>query len=323
MAIDPYRIALVLPTGNIKESQESISLADLAAALGLGGVTRFTEYRVSLISPTNATLNDGSNFDSTFDVRARGGEPEPATSGIALVPLTGGALSTYRNVDQRRCLSLEPAATTRVCLAMRNFAVQLGDVTDFRPTFGAVTSDASLVPTLMSCSWMAWVRKRNPGDGSDSRVTFGFADNTVVFPSAEVARLGLIGDGLGGYRFGSVNAPDGLAAGNNAPTDIDANAVQPAELLNANLGTKWFHVRIKMVPPTANSPGKWGAYLNGRLAATYTTLTNFVRGSQGVATADFTRIEPSLLNFGDAAIVVPAPVFTDIRMWVEEDLTLA
>jgi hypothetical protein len=141
---------------------------------------------------------------------------------------------------------------------------------------------------------------------------------TSVSPSATIARIGLIGDGAGGYRFGSVNAPDGAAAGENGATDIDANAIQPSGLVAPS--TSWFHVKIKLIPPTPTQTGRWGAYLNGVLQATFTTNTNFPRGSLAT-NRNYANIEPMISYAADAA-ALPGVLIDDLRLTYEEDYTL-
>lgn len=287
-------------------------------------VNRNEEWRVIPVSTAATNLNDGTGFEIQMPVLGRFSQPLGTVS-VGFMRYTTSNNMIYRQVDGRRCLSPEGLVNPApgVGYAMRPFgATPAFPLTDIRASYVPTTSSPTLAPTPLATSFMAWCRKRTGGDSSHSRVTFGFGDLTVTSPSKVQARCGLIGDGLGGYRFGSVNCPDGASTGDNAASDIDANAVQPAELTNANLGTNWFHVRIKMVPPTPTAGAKWGAYLNGVLVATFTdTTTNFPRGSQ-TTTHDFGRIEAQIVNFGDTGVLIPAPVFHDVRLVIEDDLTL-
>lgn len=289
-------------------------------------VNRFQEYRVLAVATSVTTLNDGSVFDTRLPVIARFGQSLETTSG-GFQRYSSTNQLIYRQVDGRRCISAETTAipNPNVGYCFRPFGgTPLFPVAEPRASFGTTTSSALLAPPPMAVSIMAWCRKKAGGDSSSARFTFGFGDLTITTPSRRQARCGLIGDGSGGYRFGSVNCPDAFAggAGDNADNDIDANAVQPAELTNANLSTNWFHVRLKMIPPTPTSGAKWGAYLNGVLVATFTdTSVNFPRGAQGTSN-DFARIEAQLVNFGNTASVVPNLVISDLRLWIEDDLTL-
>lgn len=299
---------------------------------GLGGgnrnltPTKFQEWKIALYDNGGAVLNDGSPLNPPLDAYTRLSEPGAGPATFLLT--TGGAnnvVPTYRVADGRRWLSPEPALGKFSCQAVRPHGRYCGIPTlaDFRDVFGATTSTLGpAVPKLMAVEFMAWCRKRTALDATSCRVTFGFADNTVVFPSAEVARLGLMGDGALGYRIASVNCPDAAApAVQNGNADADVNFFAPPEL--ANPGVTPFHVRIKMIPPTPNTGGMWACWLNGRLdpLAIFRTVPNFPRGSAGVSN-DYTRIEPSILNYGDAAVAVPGLMLSDIRVWVHDDLTL-
>lgn len=287
-------------------------------------VNRSEEWRVIPVSTAATNLNDGTGFEIQMPVLGRFSQPLGTVS-AGFMRYTTSNNMIYRQVDGRRCLSPEGLINPApgVGYALRPFgATPAFPQSDIRATYAPTSSSAVNAPTPQSVSWMAWCRKRTGGDSSHSRVTFGFGDLTVTSPSKVQPRCGLIGDGAGGYRFGSVNCPDGAATGDNAAADIDANAVQPAELTNANLGTNWFHVRIKMIPPTPTAGSKWGAYLNGNLVATFTdTTTNFPRGAQ-TTSHDFGRIEAQIVNFGDTGVLIPAPVFYDVRLVIEDDLTL-
>jgi len=189
---------------------------------------------------------------------------------------------------------------------------------DFRPTVGTFTSTpTSDVPMGMCAAIRARLRKETGGDGSHARFCFGFADAAVTFPSGPISRIGLIGDGLGGYRFGSVNCSDGLGSGDNGATDIDPNAVAPAELLNANLGTKWFDVEIRMTPPTPTQAGRWRAFLNGVLIATFSSSVNFPRGSQ-TTNRHYAHIQPCIQYFSDAS-ALPGVLVEDLRVIFDEE----
>jgi hypothetical protein len=299
---------------------------------GLGGgnrnltPTKFQEWKVALYDTGGAVLNDGSPLNPPLDAYTRLSEPGAAAATFLLT--TGGAgnvVPTYRVADGRRWLSQEPGVGQMSGQVVRPHGRYCGvpGIADFRDVYGPTTSVLGpSVPKLMAVEFLAWCRKRTALDATTARVTFGFADNTILFPSAEVARIGLLGDGALGYRIGSVNCPIAAAvAVQNANNAADANFFAPPEL--ANPGVVPFHIRIKMIPPTPNSGGLWACWINGRLdpLAVFRNPINFPRGS-GAVDAQWTRIEPSILNYGDAAIAVPGLMFTDIRVWVHDDLTL-
>src|SRR3990172_958244 len=246
---------------------------------------------------------------------------------VVLVPATGTFNQfVYRIVDQRHCWMLKPSTPAGAAQSKNlhfrpyNISASFPQRIDFRDTFGSIVSPAldSSVPLPLACSIAAWLRKEAGGDTSHAKFTFGFADMALVAPSALISRVGLIGDGAGGFRFGSVNCPDGLGEGENGATDIDANSVQPSGLVAP--GTNWFHVRIKIVPPTPTQTARWGAYLNGVLQATYTTSTNFPRGSQGT-NRNYANIEPVLFYAADAS-ALPGVIIDDLRITFEENYSL-
>lgn len=229
----------------------------------------------------------------------------------------------FKKVDDRHCMMFKPGTAIDAPSArLMHFRPHAIGATfpariEFRESFGNITApsvDTSVVPLPLSCSIQAWFRKETSGDTSHARFTFGFCDMQVVFPSAERSRIGLIGDGAGGYRFGSVHCPDGAASGNTTATAIDANSVQPAGLVSP--GTNWWHARIKIVPPTPTQSGRWGAYLNGILQATFATNTNFPRGS--LATShNYSSIEAAVMYYSDTT-QLPGVLVDDLRVTFDE-----
>lgn len=172
----------------------------------------------------------------------------------------------------------------------------------------------------------AWIRKRLAGDATSCAQFVGFAnDNGDLNVSRRVARIGLMGDGALGFRFGSVNCPDAIAGGvDNGATDIDANSFQPAQLINP--GAAWFHVAVKMIPAIEGQPGRWGAYFNGRLVAVFTNLSNFPRTSRStidVSGGAYWPIVPAFCAFGNnGAAPSPGYYVRDVRCGFTEALTL-
>ncbi len=232
----------------------------------------------------------------------------------------------FKIQDGRKCFMIKPGTLMQANNAVRmewrprNLAEpDMPYMLDFRESFGPTTStvDGSLVPGLHATSISAWLRKEASGSATHARVGFGFCDHAVTYPSKEVSRIGLIGDGVTGYRFGSVNCPDGAASGDNAATDIDANSVSPAELVNP--AANWFHVEIKLVPPTPTQTGRWYGKLNGVTVATFTTNTNFPRGS-AATNRNYVGIIPMICAYPDTT-QIPGLIVDDLRITFDEDLT--
>lgn len=319
MALDPaLRIALADPRGNINPNQDSLSLAELAAEIAstLGLSASHWLEGTDIIEG----LTSGVDIMATLDAYAKGSTLAQPSRTPLWVFRAGATAMLYTVVDNRRCLLTQAAAGAYSTNYLRPFVLTglLLFASDYRPTYGAVTSTPGAdVPPLLAIRVSAWFRKRLAGDSSSCRTCFGFADNTFLSPTALIARCGLLGDGAGGYRFGSVNCPDGQAAGENAPGDIDAGSIQPAELTNANLGTNWFHVEIRMIPPTPTQGGMWSARLNGTLVKIFTdSLVNFPRGS-GTTDNNYARIE-GLFMTNEGAVNI---LYRDRRVVVTEDLT--
>jgi hypothetical protein len=190
---------------------------------------------------------------------------------------------------------------------------------DFRESYGPIAGslDAGFDEPLHAISILAWLRKEASGSSTHARTGFGFCDHAVTYPSKEIPRIGLIGDGATGFRIGSVNCPDGSASGDNAATDIDANAVQPAALVNP--GANWFHLEVKLIPPTPTVGGHWKAKLNGLGVASFGTNTNFPRGSQAT-NRNYVGIIPMICAYPDT-VQIPGLIVDDLRIRISEDLT--
>lgn len=211
----------------------------------------------------------------------------------------------------------QPAATMAGANGFMDF------VNDFSPLLEP--SAGIGLPLAMSVS--GWIRKRLAGDATSCAQFVGFAnDNGDLNFSRRVARIGIMGDGALGFRFGSVNCPDAPAGGNdNAATDIDGtNIVQPALLVNP--GVNWFHVRVKAIPGFQGQPGRFGCYLNGRLVAVYTNPVNFPRTSRSaidVSGGAYWPIKPAFCAFGNGG-AAPSPGYymRDIRAGYGQDLAL-
>ena len=287
---------------------------------------RWIETRIGI---PGLGINDADTFTSAdFVSETRYMPYGVAPNAQVVMKAAAGTLdqATYHIVDQRHCWKIKPGTPAGAGQSKKfhfrpyNISATFPQRIDFRDTFGNMVSPtlASSVPLPLAVSMSAYLRKEAGGDSSHAKFTFGFADMALVSPSATIARVGLIGDGAGGYRFGSVNAPDGLGAGENAASDIDANSVQPSGLVAPS--TNWFHVRIKMIPPTPTQTARWGAYLNGVLQGTFTSNANFPRGSQAT-NRNYSNIEPMISYAADAA-ALPGVLIDDLRLTYEEDYTL-
>lgn len=200
----------------------------------------------------------------------------------------------------------------------------------FRDSFlasGMTLADGSSEPLESSYAsvMQAWLRLHELGGVPSARLFFGWA-NTRSFTNGalrQMSRVGLIGDGVTGLRFGSVNCPDGFNAGQNGLTDIDANAVTIAELVNP--GAAWMHIRVKLIPPTPFSDtGVVACYLNGNLVAQFTQLTNFPRAAQGLAGANnqWGRIEPVVMAGFDAVTQLAGWRMRRFEAWYDLDLSV-
>ena len=171
-------------------------------------------------------------------------------------------------------------------------------------------------------NFAAWLRKATDvGEPETARAFFGFGNvsGSPLGATKTVPRVGLIGDGLLGFRFGSVNCPDG-APGTNGFADIDAGSVQPASLVNP--GLKWFHVRIKVFPaqPTGEL-GTVACYLNEQLVVFYNTVTNLPRGFNG-ADQRFRPLNAFILADFDAVTQLNGLMVWLPEWWLDRDYSL-
>lgn len=311
-----------LQTAAIERWTGSAWVTDFGGTGGGGSLPRFLEFRM-VPEGHGAALNNGDPID--FPTGIGRASPNVAWTGVNTFTYLQGNTPVslqYVFIDGRPCFKVAVGANNAHTSPVFRPGAMTGrfPLDFFGPSFGNLVAAISpaqkaLIAQPMSCSIMAWMRKVSSGDGSSSRMFMGFADNTVVYSSNPVPRVGIVGNGAGGYRYGSVNCPDGLAGGANGDTDIDANPIQPTDLVAP--GTNWWHTRIKIVPATTDTPAAIGCYHNGTLVATFSTSTNWPRGGQGT-THDYTRIEACLRCWDN----VPGLILNDWRVWVEDDLTL-
>lgn len=270
---------------------------------GADSLARYTEWRHFIVG-----LNNGDAM--TLNGITRGLDTLPQT----MMRVISGAVPTYQNIDKRRTMLVASTGVANSNMAFRPWINAPCPVLGWRDTFVPVTGPVGDIPVVGAWSIQAWMRKLAAGSVTWARTTFGFGDNTILTPSAPIARCGLIGDGVQGFRFGSVHCPDGLVAGDTAQNAIDANFIQPAELVNP--GASWFHVKITMVPPTPVNPGRWAAYLNGRLVQVFTNPANFPRGSANVD-RNYAQVEASIYHNFDAS-VIPGLYIHDLRVGIDD-----
>ena len=302
-------------------------LAELiAAVLGGGGGVDLSK-RIEWFTRVNGTNNlDNIIITEMTGYTRQGGLGDTVSRWRA--ELSSRSTVVFTDVDDRRSILLKPGAVNDAANTVRaNFmATPLGGTegvrqfVDFRETFGAFVGALVDEAQFKTPAWSiaAWLRKETSGDVTHARVGFGFSDIALVFPSATVARIGVHGDGVSGFRFGSINCPDGLGSGDNTSTAIDSGAEQPSEMVTP--GASWMHVRIKMVPPTPEQGGRWGAYLNGVLKKTFTLQANFPRGSQA-SDRNYRLIQPGIWAWPDAS-QIPGILLHDLRIVVEDDWSL-
>lgn len=246
------------------------------------------------------------------------GQPGPDATMFRIISGTGpGSFLT----DGRTMWDLSTAMAQNRNICFRPFfnAVHAWGWRDVMPAMTGAANLPTLRPSAVAIE--AWMRKKAAGDATHARRTFGFGNNTILTPSAGVPRCGLIGDGALGFRFGSVGCPNGAAAGETAAGAIDANFIQPAELINP--GVNWFHVRIKLIPPGPNGEaGKWAGYLNGRLVGVFTQAANLPRGAGAVsALREWDGVEPTIYSFSDAAGALVGQALWGVRVSIEDDWT--
>lgn len=291
----------------------------------LDPLTRGLELRLLI-----GGLNDGDGIPSPaagFQGLARFQPADPATNYSILSGTAGGTTVQVRTLDGRRSAQWFGVAGSNSVWVLRpganGSAALFCDCGDqgFQPLTAPLAGSLPTPQFGWATEIMAWCRKLNAGDASSCRMGVGFANNTVTSPSGPVPRVGILGDGALGYRYGSVNAPDGLIGGPNGDGDIDAGFVQPVDLNNP--GAAWWHSRIKLIPALPGQNAQLACYHNGALVKVFTTAANFPRGHQ--TTNDHnSRIEATVWNFsGDVGgLHVPELCLWDVRFWLHDNYSL-
>ena len=291
------------------------------------------------ISGGTAQIPGGAELGRFAHFRARvalGGQwtVYPA-SGLATVPNAIGAFAVLGNaptfpgiVDQRRVVQIRPSLVAGQGYVWKGStggaaSEQYARMIETDP----VISGQPLVATeryAMVCQ--AWLRKFNNVDAVWARQWFGFMSSNLT-PNAQSAIdpvVGIFGDGGVGFRLGSVDCPDGAAAGQKGSNAADAGTIQPTELINP--GLNWFHVRVKM-SPALGDPASGGRlpgvaiYLNGTKRVEFHTNVNFPRGWSG-ANQNYGQIEASIFADFAAAPQMNGWFFTDFETWYDTDLSL-
>jgi hypothetical protein len=246
---------------------------------------------VDVVGTIQGAANDGDAVAQAMLV-GLGNNNNWSTTAAAAFLLESAVVANPANfkiLDGRTWLQLQSAGGGgRSLLRVRGFN-QPTHRLDWRDTIGTVQGALATDPSALAYVWQAWLRKTAAGDATHSQQSFGFEDVTNLNPSATIPRAGLIGDGVLGFKYGSVNTPDGAAAGENGAADIAAGAVYAAGM-DAPGAAMW-HTAIKIVPPlSATQPGRWGAYHNFQLVKVFDQVANFPRGSAAV-NRNFSRLE--------------------------------
>lgn len=283
---------------------------------GAENLARFMEWRTA----HTRAVADGSAVLLTCFPQGLDSAAFPA---MWVMTVGGAPLSLRIIADNGRCWwnwATAGGAANRVAVFRPQGAAGIlgygwGDT--FPAVAGAATGFFQGRPPSVTIS--GWIRKVAAGDATDARRGFGFGNSESTSPSATIPRCGIFGDGVLGFRFGSLGCPDGAAAGDTAPGAIDANSIQPPELLNP--GATMFHAGIKLLPPAPGVPGAWLAFLNGRLIKRFDLLANLPRGSQALldATRNFNSVEPSMFGHADAALAIAGYLTWGMRVRIADE----
>jgi hypothetical protein len=289
--------------------------------LGAGGALNILYQGLATFGSANSGLNDGDPISGPlvgFATRTIDeSKPVFQNQAGATAPMTLHGLNGRRWAQVVCTAGLDGLWMFRPGTNGQN-PVQFADA--FPPLVAGIGTPLTTVSPSVKIE--ALFRKLNAADTTDCRFFFGFTYVRILQPSRQIVRGGMIGDGTTGYGFGSVNAPDGGAAGANAPGDRDANFVAPAALVAP--GTDIWKVGVKLVPPTPTQTGRWGAYLNDVLVATFLTTANFPRGyNNGGGPIDdgYRAIEIGFGHYTDG-VALAGPLISDPMVTVAFDWSL-
>lgn len=295
---------------------------------GVEGLARWLEFfsPAGWDSPNQGTAWSGRGFNRNAFLM--GG----STSSPIIWNIRGNQAPFFRVVNDIKVIDVFAIAgvvgAQESAQRFRPFSTGVGDngSVDFVNTWSPLLEPTPGVGRPLAMFVEMWVRKQLAGDATSSAQFIGFLnDNGDLNFSRRVARIGIMGDGALGFRFGSLNCPNAPAGGaDNAATDIDADSLQPSVLVNP--GVNWFHVIVKAVPGIEGQPGRFGCYLSGRLVKTYTDAARFPRTSRSVADssgAAYTFITPGFCAWGNGG-AAPSPGYyvRNIRVGYTEDMTL-
>ena len=254
-------------------------------------------------------------------------EPRPTGDVASAVPGVQGSAGFFSTVfvDGVRALQVFPTAAGTASLVFTSakggssatLAPDLGlDPGAQRPTVAGVTPALSPLAWV----WQTWARLYRPAgtEVATSWLFAGFLNGSSVGPVPPTPKVGLFGRNAGtALAFGSLNCPDGIAAGgNDGKGALDANT----EAGRFDPGTRWFFLRFKFVPALPDgTPAKCGCYRDGQLVATY-TLPNLPRGWNGlVQRTDLIR--PAFYVGSDGSPMA-GWLLADTEVWWDFDLSL-
>ena len=320
--VPPLRIPLCDASGNIRTNADSLSLADLAALLGLNVPQDFEWVaEPGYGQPQIDVAWNGFSY-------LQGSLPSGPTLG-AVWTLFGTFPKVTKAGRQENWLKVLTGAASACMNIFRPITGQV-EMLDFfdtlSPTISAGVSSTVRIPRAYQIS--AEISKVLAGDVIFPRFWFGFCNITDAAGNGFARRsnmIGLVGDGAGGFQFASVNCP---TASNN-PGDpsmacIVSNATQPGSLVTP--GTSGFWVTIKMVPPVPGvSNGQVASYLGNTRVALVSlpaAFPQFSVSSIDVANAQYFGIQPAIVQYPnqDGVTIDPGVLLRDIRYKVTSNL---
>lgn len=217
-------------------------------------------------------------------------------------------------------------AYTGIYLGKTNRPMKVPFWSDVAARLNGVTKDN----TVRAFVWEALLRKYD-----DTQLTNAYSGMFLyhggpgaISPGAtnfSDPRIGLVGDGALGFRFGSVGCPFGAPA-TVAENSIDANSVQPAGLIDPDLN--WFLVKMKVVPQQLGGvSAAIYCYLDDTLQASFTVAaTNFPRNRAGVAAGagqqNYGSLYPFIGQQQPAAVAQRCGLYCSfVHYWFDEDLS--
>jgi hypothetical protein len=261
------------------------------------------------------------NLGLGADVTITANGAPTATSPFAVA---GGFSRVF--TDQRFAYQFAPTLAAGALLTFKGFNATEQPALGFRQNWDGDTAlgsiEAAVIDGLPLASVVqAYLRKLNNVNITSARQRFGFSYSNLsgLGSSAIKPTVGLFGDGVAGFRCGSVHCPDGAAAGQSAFGAADAGAVSPPIL--ANPGLSWWHCKVKMIPPTLASPAAVGVYVDGRLVFQSQLLANFPRGSLAT-NRGYQQVEAEVFTDFDAVTQLNGFLVADFEAWYDTDLTL-